>query len=64
MFRRGRDEQAIDHAWQPAEPHVEPGPLQRGAVGQDFAARVALEGGGGCAGGVRHPKNKAESLKS
>lgn len=45
------DEQTIDRARQPAEPHIEPGPAERGAIGQGFYAEVAVEGAGGSAGG-------------
>ncbi len=46
-LRGGRNEEAIDHARQAAEPHVEPGPLQRGAIGQDLAVEVAVKRRGG-----------------
>jgi hypothetical protein len=51
---RGRDEKAIDHPRQPAEPHIQPSPIQRGAVGQHFTAEVAVKGASGGAVGCFH----------
>ena len=39
----GRDEKAIDYARLPAEPHIQPGPAQHGAISQHFAADVAVK---------------------